>query len=89
MAAPNGSSADGSDASSAQLSRNGAGGTQTWREEPLPALQHGNYYGNRISGRLHTPAIVNLFGEGFFNYSFTVPRETLLMKSRKESSIAM
>ena len=39
MTAPTGSAADGLDASSTQLSRDGAEGTQQWREAPLPALQ--------------------------------------------------
>ena len=43
--------------------------------------------GNRIAGRLHTPAIVNVFGEGSFNHSFTAPWETLLLNSRPESNI--
>ena len=44
--------------------------------------------GNKIVGRLHTPAIVNLFREGSFNHPFVAPWETLLMNSRPESNIA-
>ena len=44
--------------------------------------------GNRIAGRLHTPAIATLFGEGSFNHPFTAPWATLLANSRPGSNIA-